>query len=852
MAGKSESASGRAAVGAARVGRSGATGRASVSGRAAVARASVRPTGTARPGAATGGGGPRGPQGPGGRGPGGGRGGSGSGKGGPDPKRAKRRKRLNLLIAAFAVMIMMIGTGVVGLTWFSTTVKTPTDFDEPMATIITYSNGKQLAKLGEQNRTIVAWDKINPHIRHAVIAAEDKNFLKHSGVDFIGIARAAWNNFTGGARQGGSTITQQYARHVADLSGMSYARKLREAVLATKLEQQFSKDELLGFYLNAIYFGRGAHGIEAAAQAYFGKSATTPPGQKNAITFEEAAVLASVIKQPEPDPSTGHKGYDPQINPEAAKDRWNYTLNNMLELGLITPEERAAAKYPKVKSWDPKKNCSIGCGINTPRGNVVNYVRAELEEMGITDWKEGGYRIKTTIDERAQQAAEKAARRASKSSPMSRLPKHYMAALVAIDPKNGRVLAYYGGETGAGTDYAGINIEPDGRLIGGHPPGSTFKVYTVAAALKAGISVDSRWDATKTKDPDTGFPISNAGRVGNQIDCPNGGKWCTLDKATVDSYNVPFYWIAKKLGPDKIVEAARDAGIRTMWTDQGEPIDLTKTDPAKVAPSRFDNQVGYGQYAVTVLDHANGIATIANRGVYHKAHFIQSVEKYDQKTGEWVPVPRSGEQLKPKQVFPPEQMDDLNSVLKKVPPSTYDALANGREAIGKTGTWELNSNSRDNGDAWMIGATPQIAAAVWVGTTGARRAIREVDGSSMFGGGTPAAIWKLFMDEAHAAMKLKHETFPEKKGTGDPDHPLADGVPPPAPPTPREPEDRCDNPFRLFCPPDRGPEDRNNGDPNEPTVPTGPNDPPGPGVQQPGPGGVPRGFPNQQGQQQGG
>ena len=316
---------------------------------------------------------------------------------------------------------------------------------------------------------------------------------------------------------------------------------------------------------------------------------------------------------------------------------------------------------------------------------------------------------------------------------------------------------------------------------------------------------------------------------------------------------MPYYQVTLRAGPAKVVEMARDAGIRTHVDRRPGRADRpARPIRPEVRHREFDNKVGIGQYPITVLDHANGMATIANRGVYHKAHFIQSVEKYDQKTGEWVPVPRSGEQLKPKQVFPPEQMDDLNSVLKKVPPSTYDALANGREAIGKTGTWELNSNSRDNGDAWMIGATPQIAAAVWVGTTGARRAIREVDGSSMFGGGTPAAIWKLFMDEAHAAMKLKHETFPEKKGTGDPDHPLADGVPPPAPPTPREPEDRCDNPFRLFCPPDRGPEDRNNGDPNEPTVPTGPNDPPGPGVQQPGPGGVPRGFPNQQGQQQGG
>ncbi|MEV1286754.1 transglycosylase domain-containing protein [Micromonospora sp. NPDC049679] len=810
---------GRAVVGAARVGAAGS------SGRAAVARASVRPVSPGGPGAGGGAGG--GPNGPGGKGPGGGRGGNdgrGGGKGDPaDLRKAKKRKRMNLIIAAFAVVIMVMGVGVVGFTWFSTTVKTPTDFAEPIPTTIMYSNGKQLAKLGQQNRTIVPWEKINPDVRHAVMAAEDKNFENHGGIDMKGIARAAWNNFTGGTTQGASTITQQYARHVADLSGINYARKLREAVLASKLEQDFSKDQLLGFYLNAIYFGRGAHGVEAAAQAYFGKSVTTPPGQKGAMTPEEAAVLASVIKQPEPDANTGHKGYDPQLNPGDAQERWTYTMNNMQEKGWIAPEKRAAAKYPAVQKWDPKKNCATNCGLDTPSGNVVNYVRSELEAKGITNWKEGGYRITTTIDQRAQAAAENAARQSSKSSPMNKLPKNYMAALVAIDPSNGRVLAYYGGDNASGTDYAGLNTEPDGRVIGGHAPGSTFKVYTLAAALKAGISVDSHWDATKTKDPETEFEISNADRT--NLNCENGGKWCSLDKSTVESYNVPFYWITKLLGPDKVVEAARDAGIRTMFTDRTERVDLATAEPSKVAPAKFDKQVGYGQYAVTVLDHANGMATLANRGVYNKAHFIVSVEKYNQQTSEW--EKQDGEQRKPKKVFEANQMDDLNSVLKKIPGGSNKNLKNGRQSVGKTGTWELDK--RDNGDAWMIGATPQIASAVWVGTTGNRTAIREVGGSPMFGGGTPAAVWKKFMDDAHTAMKLKEETFPDKKGTGDPNYPEADGVSP-SPVAPKPEENKpCTNPLQLFCPPGSG-ENRGGGtNPN-------PGDVPNPGGNQPNPG----------------
>jgi len=809
---------GRAAVGSASVGSasvgSASVGSASVGGRASVgrARAAVRPVSPAGPG---------GDGGPGGRTRRGRRQRGGNGENlSPDAAlRAKKRKRMNILIASSAVFIMLAGVGLVGFTWFYDEVQTPTDFGEPEATTITYSDGSQLAKLGVQNRTIVPVDKISPIVKHAVMAAEDKNFEKHGGIDVKGIMRAAWNNFTGGATQGASTITQQYARHVADLSGINYARKIREAVLASKLEQQLGKDTILGYYLNAIYFGRGAHGIEAAAQTYFGKSVLTPPGDPKALTVAEAAVLASVIKQPEPDPVTGHKGFDPQVNLPAAKDRWNYTLNNMLEMGWITKEERAAAVYPEetLKEFDPKKNCVIDCGIDKPTGNVINYVRAELEQMGLADdWKKGGYRIKTTINKAAQRAAENAARRASKTSPMSKLSDKYMAALVAINPTNGEVLAYYGGENGTGTDYAGLNIE-GGKLTGGHPPGSTFKVYTLAAAMREGIAMDSHWDATKDRDPERReAPISNANRT--NLKCPNAGKYCTLSQSTVESYNVPFYWITKEIGADKVLAAARDAGIKTMWPDNGDAIDIVNNEPSKIAPSKFDIEIGFGQYAVTVFDHASGMATLANRGKRYEPHFIASVEKRDPVTGKFVKV--NGAQLKVKQVFEPAQMDDILATLEKIPPNIGNALAGGRPAAGKTGTWELGDGSRNNGDAWMIGATRQIAAAVWVGSKRNRVALKEANGSAMSGGGTPAAIWEQFMEEAHAAMKLPQKRFEPAKNVGDPNHPAANGIaPPPPPPTNPQTPSNCNNPFGFFCPPNNGQPGPNNPNPGFPPQP---------------------------------
>ncbi len=761
-------------------------------GRARVGRATVRPISPAGPGfddlddpdgAGAGG------VGPGGVGPGGPGGPARGAKGVPAGKRSKRRKRANVLIAAAAVLVILIGFGVVGITWF---YDDPVPYNTSVAqtTSIVYSDGKELARLGEQNRTVVPDAKISEVVKRAVIAAEDKNFMDHSGIDMKGIARAAWNNFTGGDTQGASTITQQYARHAAEMNDISYNRKIREAVLARKIEQDYTKDQILGLYLNAIYFGRGAYGVEAAAQAYFKKSVTTAPGSPKALTPEEAAVLASVIKQPEATPG-GHKGYDPQMNLEAAKERWGYTLDNMAEKGWITPQQRAAAVYPKksLQLYDPKK-CSTDCGIKTPRGNVVNYVAAELDAMGI-DWKKGGYKITTTINAKAQKAAEEAARRVA-GSPMANLPKNYMAALVAVDPSNGRVLAYYGGDDGTGFDYAGVNFDAKtGKIIGGgHAAGSTFKVYTLAAGLREDIAFETHWDSTKKKA--NGQKISNADRD------PSCRKWCDLKESTVESYNFPFYWIADAIGPDKVVEAARDAGIRMMWPDRGAPVDLTKASPKDVAPSKFGQEVGFGQYKVTVLDQANSIATIAARGKYNKAHFIRKVEKRDPVSGKLVQV--EGEQLKPDEVFTAERMDNLNGVLQEVPGHSGKNLANGRPAIGKTGTWEIGPDRPGNGDAWIIGATPQIASAVWVGTKGDRKAIKEADGADMYGGGTPTTIWKQFMDKVHDQLNLPIERFPERKITGDPNHPAANGVQPAPQPAPTTPTEPCTNPIPIFCP----------------------------------------------------
>jgi membrane peptidoglycan carboxypeptidase len=791
---------GSASVGSARVGAHAPVGRPAgedgyarpgTPGRAVVARAAVRPTpgynGMGELGGPAGGGPVGG--GPGGGGPGGG----GRGDRNDPGRRAKRRRRTNILTAAAAVLVILLGAGVVGGTYFFDDVK----FEAPKAgsqtTQIFYSDGKTpIANIGEQNRSVVPEPSINPVVKNAVMAAEDKNFLEHGGIDMKGIARAAWNNFSGGDTQGASTITQQYARDVAKLKEISYNRKLREAVIARKMETSYSKAEILGGYLNAVYFGRGAYGIEAAAKAYFGKSVLTPPASKNAVTAAEAAVLASVIKQPEP-VAGGHKGYDPQNNPEAALERWNYTLNNMVEKGWLDAAARPT-QYPKFLKFDPEK-CKSGCvNNNKPAGKIIKYVIKELEAMGISkeEWQQGGLQVTTTIDPKVQKAAEDTVRRSNDESPMHDLAKTYRPAVVAINPENGRVLAYYGGPDKVGWDYAGPNYNDTGKFVGGgRPPGSSFKIYTLLAALKAGYGFDTTWDADKEND--RGQKINNSSRENLRCD----KRRCPLDTATVESYNFPFYWIADALGQYKVLEAAHDAGINQIEDTNGDFVNLANEKGEKLN-SDFGKEVGFGQYAVFPVDHANGIATIANEGVYNKAHFVVKVQKRG-KTGLFERY--KSEQLRPDKRFERDQISDLDSVLKEIPGHNGRSLRNGRPAIGKTGTWEYSGKKGkkgDNGDAWMVGATPKLAASVWVGNYNSKNEPLPIflkNGSRMTGGSVPGAIWKMFMDAANEAMDAPVVRFPDRVKTGDPTK-TGNGLPPVVvPQTPPDQGGICIPPF---------------------------------------------------------
>ena len=427
--------------------------------------------------------------------------GNATGVTGPEPAGAGRakppRRRRAWIAAAIAVFLVLAGTGAVVGGYYVDSVPTPDQLALPESTTIYYADGKTpMAKLGTENRTILRYDEMEDAVKQAIVAAEDRTFWTNKGVDFRGVLRAGWNNLSGGSTQGASTISQQYARIAADLKGVTYSRKLREAVMAWKLDKKYAKQQILEFYLNTVPFGRGAYGIEAAAEAFFGKSANRNAPQASQVTVAEAMVLAAMVKQPEADPDdpTGHPGYDPTRGATAlanSQARWAYVREGMVGLGYLSRSEADALRYPDtVKPFDPGSRQS---GLNLPTGLAVDHIVSELRQSDPFRGKpkeyllNGGFRIVSTLDKRAQAAAEAAAdiRRPTAPAVVRGQPADWQAALVAVEPGTGRVLAYYGGNDGVGADYAGWYYDDAGvaRGFGQHPPGSSFKVWRRTCGL---------------------------------------------------------------------------------------------------------------------------------------------------------------------------------------------------------------------------------------------------------------------------------------------------------------------------------------------------------------------------------
>ena len=674
--------------------RSGASGR---SGPAARGGGAGRPAGGSRSGG--GGGRP-----PGGRPPS--RGAAGRGGGKKRSPKQRRRRLLGWLAALLAGFLVLSGV-FVGVVYASTEVPTPDSIQNDQTTVIYYADGTtEMARLAadDGNRTNVTLDQVSEPARNAILAAENRNFYSDPGISFTGITRAAWNNLTGGSTQGGSTITQQYVKNAFLNSDQTFSRKFKELFLAVKLDNQYSKDEILENYLNTIYFGRGAYGIEAAANTYFG----VPAAQ---LTAEQGAVLAVLVRSP--------SGNDPETNPEGAKERWGLVLDAMVEQDWLEATTREAMVYPPVQ---PRGTSNLGTPEG-PAGLIVEQVRRELEaDHGYDpeDIEAGGLRITTTVNKGYQDAAVSAVDTVMDGEPVDVLRQ----ALVSVDPRTGAVVAYYGGTSGSGFDYAS----------GGYrQPGSSMKPYTLATALQEGISVGARRDGTSPQEfPDREQPVVNSGNA----QCGA----CTLTEAITRSLNTTFYGLAYEVGAEDVRETAIAAmDLPQQWSAPGNP-DIDGK-PVLSRDGFTGGAIGIGEYEIRPIDQAHGFATFAAGGIERDPYFVARVTD----SAGAVLVEKTGDPGE--QAVPADVANDVTFALKDVAGYSKRALDGNRPVASKTGTQGLNRT--DNSDAWMVGYTPSMSTAVWMGSD-ARLPIKNASGAIIYGSGLPGQIWKEYMDAALA------------------------------------------------------------------------------------------------------
>ena len=541
-----------------------------------------------------------------------------------------------------------------------------------------------LARLvGSESRKIIPSDEIGPVMKQAIVAIEDKRFFEHRGVDVRGIVRAVWQDVQNKkVVQGGSTITQQFVKNAYLTSKRSISRKLKEAALSWQLDQVWSKDRILTAYLNTIYFGNGAYGIERAAQVYFGHGASK-------LTTAEAALLAGIPADP--------SRFNPVTDPKAAHQRRREVLQAMVDQKDITYNEfRKANRTPLPKPEDIHQP-----GVRGPAQYFVDYVKQQLvDRYGTRKVFGGGLVVKTTIDLALQQRARNAI------SKWLHGPNMPTAALVALDPRNGRVLAMVGGQNYRQSQF---NLAVQGE----RQPGSSFKPFVLTAALDQGIS-----PSTTLESRPVTIALGDRNWYVHNYEGSNLG-WIDLTSATAYSDNTVYAQLTNIVQPRNVAATARELGV------------TRKLNPYFA--------IGLGADPVSPLEMARAFAAFADGGkridgslLKNRPRVVLSVNGADNK-------------VKPRQVISQTNAEIVTDILQKVVQygtGKRAALAD-RPVAGKTGTTE------NYGDAWFVGYTPQMVVAVWVGYPNTLRPmLTEFHGDPVAGGTYPALIWKSFMESA--------------------------------------------------------------------------------------------------------
>lgn len=561
-----------------------------------------------------------------------------------------------------------------------------------------------------EERVLVNYEDLPAMVVEAVLATEDRTFFEHNGIDPLGIGRALYRDLAGDSesQQGGSTITQQYVKTEFLSSERTLERKIKEAVMAVKLEQELDKREILTRYLNEVYFGRGAYGIEAASRAYFGVGVQD-------LQLYQAAYLAGLIRSPET--------ADAARDPEEATRRRNVSLNAMVDEGYITEEEAEEAKSipwlteqtnpdgtPAIVTVLPRPNRESDFG-NVQHGDIgseywLELIRKQLRERFGEGAETRGLRVYTSFDPYLQRAAVEAV-----NSVLDE-PDAPLGSLVSVD-REGRVRAMVGGgDFGANQVNLALGTEGGGS---GRPAGSTFKPFGLAAFVEQDYSVESRMQAPAT----TSFPgvYASPGELwtpGNYDGRSHGVQ--TIAEATWDSTNTVYAGIVDEITPESLVDVAGRLGIRSELNPNYSLI--------------------LGAADVSVIDMTSAYSTFSRRGVRIDPYVITRVEDslgnllFD-----------ASAEVKREQAVSPEVADTVTDVLSGViEKGTGTGAALGRPAAGKTGTTD------DSADAWFAGYTCDFTAAVWMGYENPQKMVYK--GRTVYGGNYPATIWQAFMEIA--------------------------------------------------------------------------------------------------------
>ncbi|MDR3348253.1 MAG: PBP1A family penicillin-binding protein [Acidaminococcales bacterium] len=599
----------------------------------------------------------------------------------------KKRAKLNLLrlfAVVFVIGFVIICGTIIG--FVTASVKNlPEQLGslEPAAASQFFDNrGSLIATTkSEENRIPVKLSQIPKDVQDAFIAVEDIRFYQHAGIDLRAILRAAWSNITNTQiAEGGSTITQQLAKNTVLTQEQTLNRKIQEVVVALKIEEKYTKSEILEMYLNQIYFGQGAYGVQSASMVYFGKDV-------GKLSLAQAAMLAGIPKSP--------NYFSPLANFDAAKERQHIVLDQMAKYKFITPEEAKAAREEKIDVTSHRKAASNKLDY------YIDYVTQILiDKFGADAVYKEGLKVYTSIDMAVQRAAENAMRDVPVYETDANGLEQPQGALIALDPRDGQIKAMIGGR---GTDQF------NRAVLAVRQPGSAFKPFVYLAAIDSGLT-----SATIMDDKDLKLP---GGWSPRNYDWTFHGK-ISMRTALVNSYNIPAVFLAQQVTPERVLSFAQKMGISTLVLS------------GNVNDINLAMALGGLTRGVTPLEMASAFGVFAQNGLYTEPVAVMKVVDRNNKT---IFMARTNS----RQVVPVNSAYIVNNMMQDVISRGTGYAANiGRPAAGKTGT------TSEYKDAWFVGFTPDLSAAVWIGIDSGG------DLRGMTGGDLPARLWGKFMAEA--------------------------------------------------------------------------------------------------------